>query len=211
MLTETEIYTAELRRWTERYEQHLDQIPVILETLRDQAHPLKAGLLSERVSGGGGEAPLPFRSDPVDDCDDLWAALVEYIGEVAERLQEPSPGAAGASWATSNGVRGIGAGVSGDQAYKAGFVLIAWVIDRAPRVYELQLTDSEDHLFGLIRKLARRYVDAPPIERPAHRRMCGVCGEKAVWVDWMLGDSGEAVCGVCGAVYAAGTRGEDDE
>lgn len=201
MLTDTEIEAAELRRWVERFEQHLDQLPVLLETMRDHAHPLKAAGLSERVSGGGGEAPLPFRADPVDDCDDLWAALVEYIGEVAERLQETSPAAVGASWASSNGVRGIGAGASGDQAYKAGYALIAWLIDRAPRVRDLHLDDTEQHLFGLIRKLSRRYVEAPPIERPEHRRLCTVCGEKAVLTDWVLGDAGEASCRVCGATY----------
>lgn len=201
MLTDSEIYIAELRMWVERFEQHLDQLPVLLEVLRDGVNPLKAAGLSERVSGGGGEAPLPFRADPMDDCDDLWAALVEYIGEVAERLQEPAPGAVGASWASPNGVRGIGAGVSGDEAYKAGFVLIAWLIDRAEKVRDLHLVDTEQHLFGLIRKLSRRYVDAPPIERPEHRRFCGVCGEKAVLTDWVLGDSGEASCRVCGATY----------
>lgn len=211
MLTDTEIYTAGLRMWRERFEQHLDQVPVILETLRDQAHPLKAARLAEKVSGGGGEAPLPFRADPVDDCDDLWAALVEYIGEVAERLQETAPGAAGASWATLHGVRGIGAGVTGDDAYKAGYALIAWLIDRAPRIHDLALTDTEQHLFGLIRKLATRYVDAPPIERPAHNRHCGVCGERAVRVDWLFGDRGSAVCAVCGATYELTTEGAGHE
>ena len=208
MLTDLDIYTAELRTWRERYEQYLDQVPVILETLRDAAQPLKAARLAEKVSGGGGEAPLPFRADPVDDCDDLWASLVEYVGEVAERLQEPAPAATGASWASPNGIRGIGAGVNGDQAYKAGFALIAWLIDRAAAVYELRLDDSEQHLFGMVRKLARRYVDSPPIERAAHHRWCGVCGETAVLVDWVLGDSGEASCRVCGAKYENEGTGE---
>lgn len=198
----------DLRRWTERYESHLDQIPQLLEVMREQANPLKAARIAERVSGGGGAAPLPFREDQVDDCDDLWAALVEYIGEVAERLQDAAPGAAGASWAVSGGVRGIGAGVSGDEAYKAGFVLIAWLIDRAPYVHELALKDSEQHLFSLIRKLQARYV-VPPIERPSRRRLCSVCGELAVVTAWVLGDAGEAECRVCGAVYAA--EGESDD
>ena len=201
MLTDTEIYTAELRVWRERFEQMLDQVPQLLETLRDGVNPLKAAGLSERVSGGGGEAPLPFRADPMDDCDDVWAALVEYVGEVAERLQELAPGATGASWGVQGNVRGIGAGVSGDQAYKAGFVLIAWLIDRAEKIRDLRLVDSERHLFGMIRKLVKRYVDAPPIERPAHRRFCSVCGERAVLTDWVLGDAGEASCRVCGATY----------
>lgn len=208
MLTETDIYRAELRRWVERYEQHLDQLPVLLEHLRDRAIPLKAGSLDERVGGGGGEAPLPFRTDPVDDCDDLWASLIEYVREVAERLQQPAPGAAGAAWATSNTVRGIPASMDADGAYRAAYALIAWLIDRAEKINALELRASEAHLFGLIRKLMGRYV-IPPIERPVHRRTCTVCGERAVVVDWILGDAGEAVCKVCGAVYAPqGMEGE---
>lgn len=212
MLTDQDIYQAELRRWTQRYEQHLDQMPQLLEVMRDGMNPLKAARLdTERVSGGGGEAPLPFREAQADDCDDLWAALVEYIGEVAERLQDAAPGATGASWAVSGSIRGISGGVSADEAYKAGFVLIAWLIDRAPKIHELALTDSEDHLFSLIRKLTKRYVDAPPIERPAHRRTCTICGERAVVVDWILGDAGEACCRICGAVYAPEGMGENDD
>lgn len=211
MLTDTEITEAETRRWVERYEQHLDQLPVLLEHLRDRANPLKAGSMNERVSGGGGEAPLPFREDPVDDCDDLWAALVEYVGEVAERLQDAAPDAAGASWATSGRVRGIPAWMTPDDAYKAGFALIAWLIDRARRILALALDDSEGHLFGLIRKLSNRYVDAPPVERPAHRRTCSVCGERAVIVAWLFGDTGEAECRVCGATYAPEGMGENDD
>src|SRR5690606_34984169 len=42
MLTEQEVYEAALRRWQERYEHILDQVPVLLETLRDAVNPLKA-------------------------------------------------------------------------------------------------------------------------------------------------------------------------
>ncbi|WP_067198887.1 hypothetical protein [Microbacterium sp. XT11] len=214
MITDTDIFQAELRRWVERYEQHLDQLPVLLEHLRDRANPMKAGSLEERVGGGGGDTPAPFRLDPVDDCDDLWSSLVEYIGEVAERLQDPAPGAAGASWAVKGSVRGIPAWMGPDEAYRAAYELIAWLIDRAEKVHALALKDSEDHLFSLIRKLMTRYV-IPPIERPSHRRLCigedeegrmVGCGERAVVVDWIIGDVGEARCAVCGAVY---TREED--
>lgn len=203
MITETEIAVAELKRWKERYERILDQLPVLLETLRDRALPLQAVRLDGvRVSGTREGSPLPFRDDPVDDCDDIWASLVEYVGEVAERLQDPAPAAVGASWAVQGSVRGIPAWLDADGAYKAGWTLVAWLVDRAERIHALQLTDSETHLFGLTRKLLKRYVDSPPLERPAHRRDCTVCGERAVVVDWVLGDAGEAECRACGAVYA---------
>lgn len=188
--------------WIERFEQHLDQVPQLLETMREQRVPLAASRNdSERVSGGGGEAPLPLREDAVDDCDDLWGALVEYIGEVAERLQDPAPAAIGATWAIDGRVHGTPSWMSGDMAFKAGYTLIAWLIDRGQEIIELRMRSTEEHLFSLIRKLALRYT-VPAIERPSRRRLCTVCGENAVVASWVADDTGEASCRVCGATYA---------
>lgn len=196
--------------WRDRFEQHMDQIPQLLEVMREQRVPLAAARNdSERVSGGGGSTPLPFRADPVDDCDDLWGALVEYLGEVSERLQDPAPAAVGATWAVDGAARGMPSWIDGDIAYRAGYVLIAWLIDRAIDVHDLRMKDSEDHLFGLVRKLASRYT-IDPIERPTSRRWCSVCGEKAVAVAWVVNDTGEAACRVCGATYAAADASSED-
>ena len=201
MITDLRLGSVRERIWRERFEQHLDQIPQLLEIMREQRVPLAAARSdSERVSGGGGSNPLPFRADPVDDCDDLWGALVEYLGEVSERLQDPAPAAVGATWAIDGAARGMPSWIDGDIAYRAGYVLIAWLVDRAIEVRDLRMKDSEDHLFGLVRKLALRYT-VIPIERPAGRRWCAVCGEKAVAVSWVTDDSGEAVCSVCGETY----------
>ncbi|WP_292716163.1 hypothetical protein [Microbacterium sp. 13-71-7] len=136
----------------------------------------------------------------MDDADDLWAALVEYIGEVAERLQDPAPAAVGATWAIDENARGLPSWMNSELAYVAGFALVEWLISRAAEVSELRMRDSEEFLFALVRKLQSRYV-LDPIERPAHRRTCSVCGERAVIVSWVVDDTGEAACRVCGATY----------
>ena len=60
MITMDDIAAAELRRWTERYEQHLDQVPVIIEHLRAAAVPASVRAISnDRISGGGGAAGSP--------------------------------------------------------------------------------------------------------------------------------------------------------
>lgn len=207
MVTDLHSVSIRERIWRDRFEQHLDQIPQLLEVMREARVPIAAARTdSERVSGGGGAAPLPFREDVVDDCDDLWCALVEYIGEVSERLQDPAPGAVGATWALDGNPLGLPSWITGDLAYKAGFALIAWLIDRASEVHELQMRDSEQHLFEMIRRLVSGYT-IPPIERPSRRRRCTSCGEAAVVVDWVLGGTGEAVCRTCGATYAPETTG----
>ncbi|PRB01778.1 hypothetical protein [Microbacterium sp. MYb64] len=201
MFTDTEIVEAEQHRWVHRYEAHLDQVPPLVEFLRGHRVPLKAAAMSERVTGGGGEAPVPFRLDPVDDADDLWCALVEYAGEVAERLEHALPVTGSDIWATFRGIQGIPAHLGSTGARNASFTIITWLIDRAPRILPLELTDSEDHLFALIRKLSARYL-VPPIDRPARRRVCTVCGEQTVVVAWLLGGTGEAECTTCGATYS---------
>ena len=202
MLTQQTIYAAELKRWQARYEAHLDQVPLLLEVMRDLVVPLRSSRFdNSRISLGRGHVPLPLREDLVDDCDDLWGALAEYVGEVAERLQDPAPAAVGATWAIEGSIRGIPAWMNASVARSAGYTLIGWLIDRAELIRTLELTDSEAHLFALIRKLAHRYT-VPPVERPSRRRVCTVCGEAAVVTAWTLGGDGEAVCKTCGAIYA---------
>ncbi|MBS0231766.1 MAG: hypothetical protein JSS52_11495 [Proteobacteria bacterium] len=201
MITAHDLADAAERRWVQRFEAHLDQVPVLIEFLRGHRVPLQAGSLNERVTGGGGEAPVPFRLDPVDDADDLWAALIEYTTEVGERLHMPLPHSGNEIWRANTIVQGIPAHLGANGARRAVFPIVAWLIDHAPRIHPLELTDSEDHLFTLIRNLSARYV-VPPIDRPAHRRVCTVCGEQAVRVAWLLGGTGEAECGTCGATYA---------
>ena len=90
MITDLRLGSVRERIWRERFEQHLDQIPQLLEIMREQRVPLAAARSdSERVSGGGGSNPLPFRADPVDDCDDLWGA-VSYTHLRAPRDQRGS-------------------------------------------------------------------------------------------------------------------------
>lgn len=210
VITELQSKSARDRVWRDRFEQHLDQIPQLLEVMREQRVPLAAARSdSERVSGGGGSTPLPFRADPVDDCDDLWGALVEYLGEVSERLQDPAPAAIGATWAIDGAVRGMPSWIDGDIAYRAGYVLIAWLVDRALEVRDLHMEDSEDHLFGLVRKFGLRYT-VTPIERPARRRWCAVCGEMAVAISWVTDDSGEAACRVCGETYPSPAETQEE-
>lgn len=202
MLTDTEIADAELRRWQHRFEQHLDQIPALIEHLRAAAIPSAVARLDGvRVSGGGYESAAQIRLDPVEDADDLWAALAEYTLDVANRLHQPAPSAAGDTWIAHGNVQGIPARLDADRAYKAAWGIVAWLTERSAQVRPLELVDSEQHLFALVRKLISRHT-IDPIDRPTRRRACTVCGERAVVVAWILNDTGEAECRVCGATYA---------
>ena len=60
MITDLRLGSVRERIWRERFEQHLDQIPQLLEIMREQRVPLAAARSdSERVSGGGGSNLYP--------------------------------------------------------------------------------------------------------------------------------------------------------
>ena len=196
------ILDAEVSRWVRRFEWHLDQLPGILELLRSDASRLKASRLTERVSGGGGPARLPFNEDNGDTADELWAAVFEYASEVAERLGRNLT--TGSAWRSSTGTMGVSSRVSGYQARVVAFELIAWLTAHAVEIAALPMNDAEDHLFGLIRRLRVQYM-LPSVERPSRRRICSVCGERAVGAEWITGVNLRPVlvaeCRFCGATY----------
>ena len=197
--------------WRVRFEWHLDQVPILLTTLRTMENPLKATRYDlDRVSGSVEESRAPMRVEAVDDADDLWAALVQYVANVAELLGVPTPSAVRASWSTRGEVAGLAPTVTGREVSFLAFDLIVWLIERADRVVELPLGESEAFLFGLIRKLRARYT-MPVAERPARRRTCRVCGDRAVGMEWV--DDGDRIavlvakCARCGAIVEEGVEG----
>ena len=187
-------------RWIERYEWHVDQIPKILEVLRDEAYSVKTtrwGLSAERISGGGGESPLPFRVDVIDDGDHLWAQLSDYVEDVAAVLDEPAPIARATSstpvpwkpvfervsWSRRIGrIQGLPAGLPGARAAAYGYVVIGWLCDRVEQIADLDIGDAEEILFGVIRRLRARYT-APAVTR--RRRDCPICLEGKVTLQWV--------------------------
>lgn len=197
------VMDLDVARWVRRFEWHLDQLPGILEVLRNDSSSLKSSRYdSVRVSGSREQTPLPFKVDLVDAADDLWAAAIEYSTEVAERIGLSLTTAA--SWRTSSGAMGLSSRVTGYQARVVAFELIAWLIKHAEAIAGLPMNDAEDHLFGLIRRLREQYMLAS-VERPSRRRECTVCGERAVAAQWVTGDNGRAEllaeCRRCGEGY----------
>lgn len=194
--------------WTKRYEWHLDLIPGLLEVMRDAMPAISSDSRrygGERVTGSR-EAPLPFRVDPADEADDLWAALAAYVIEVAELLGEPAPHVLRASWWRDGQVQGVRASADSDTARRNAFQVVGWLVDREAVIAPHSgVQDSEEYLFGLIRKARARYQMVRP--RRARPRPCEVCGEQAVHVEWMdvPGGIGPALpvgrCSQCGQQY----------
>jgi hypothetical protein len=195
--------------WTKRYEWHLDLIPGLLEVMRLERTPLAASRTDKVIVSGtkGDGPPLPFRTEPVEEADDLWAALAAYVIEVSELLGEPAPHVLRASWWRDGQVQGIRASADSATARTDAFHVVGWLVDREELIAPHSgVQDSEEFLFGLIRKARARYQSAPRPRR-ARPRECGICGEQAVLIDWMdvPGGVGPALpvgrCSECGQQY----------
>ncbi len=191
------------RRWVERWTWHLDQVPALLETLRDEAVPLAAfNYDAVRVQTSRDGAPVPFRVDVMDSVDELWAALVLYAENVRDLVPAIAPLPAVGRWRVRSDVAGVRAS---SDVRRDAFAIVAWLIDHVDAIAPLeQLGDTEDHLFRLVRSLRARYVIKPV--RRQRPRPCSLCGEGEVVVRFVEDGSAKgartARCDVCGEVYA---------
>ncbi|WP_205529091.1 hypothetical protein [Microbacterium halotolerans] len=192
--------------WGARYRWHVDQLPALFEALREMRVPsMTARTDVERVAGSSAEGPpVPLQVGPVDVVDELWAVVVEYVDEVAELIGHAPPQVVARAWRR----RGVPAGVrplsEGVAVRRAAHEVTNWLIIHLEAIaVHSQLADSEDHLFELIRKHRSRYV----AERTrARRRVCPVCEERSVVVEWAMlagADEAEGIgrCTSCGTGF----------
>lgn len=212
MIATTLALDPEWVAWTKRYEWHLDQVPGLLEVMRDATPRISSDSArygTERTSSSRDGAPVPFSIDAVDDADELWGVLAAYVLEVADLLGEQPPHVFRASWWRAGEVQGVRASADSRTARADAFTVVGWLVDREEVIAPHSgLQDSEEHLFTLIRKTRGRWQGhvRPPRARP---RLCGVCGQVSVVIEWMdvPGGIGPALpvgrCSTCGQLYTA--------
>lgn len=167
----------------------LDQLPDLVQVMREQVTPSIVFAGGEPVAGGGDKHTIPVRGDVLDDLDALWGNLDEFVDEVAQVLgyahaphsrifADPrrSRGAAGTNTP--------GASQSPAEWRTAALMVVRWIRDR----FELfALSDSEEFLADLIQQLRGRYM---PHDKPHWwhtKRLCDVCQTRSIGVTWEHG------------------------
>lgn len=172
----------------------LQQVPVIIAHLRDSMLPLAATDYDRTRVDGTREQPVPFRIEPMQDADELWAALTAYGNEVA-RFVHPSP------YALLTRLR---ASTQWHEAGDAAHTITAWLVANEERIALLPDDHARDiaadGLFLLISRLLNRYRITPRRLRTSPTR-CVLCGSVAVQAEWTLDRAGTvaqtAQCTVC--------------
>lgn len=189
--------------WTRRYRFHLESVPELIAIARSRVMPLAAARYDgEKVSGGGKDGHVPFAVDAMDDADLLWSLLLIYAREVAYLIGGSAPGVVrDTAWETAGDVAGIRARRTATIAAAEARLITNWLVHRSAEVaVHAQLTDSEEHLFTLVRSLRLRYGVE---ERPkSNARRCATCGARKVVVVYatVAGMEAELIqCTDCGA------------
>lgn len=206
---------AQARAWRREFEWHLDQVPPLMETLSTLSTTLLRASRTDqvKVSGGGYISHVPITDAGAGaDADELWRWVVAYTRAVVawtEAQLQPDDRPAIAhdprTW-TAVSPRPDADPLS---ARSVALVTIGWLIDHADLIEPIRELDTHrDAMFALIRRL-RGIHRGSSTARRARPRICGICGECAVLVDWVDSANGSPKpvqvgrCKVCGQTYTA--------
>jgi hypothetical protein len=189
-------------KWVARYRWHMQSIPGLIQVCRESSTGRVQAFQYDRprISGSGDDAPLPFEAQGADDADQLWAQLVLYATEVAEKIGGSSPHVLRtAVWCTSE-AQGFRAGVSGTTAALLAADVTTWLVDRAELIGTLDLDDAEEVLFSQVRALRRQYglEDRPGVNRRYRCPLCRYPGVVATWADVAGREVCQVSCLTCG-------------
>lgn len=169
---------------------------MIIAHLRDSMIILGATAYDSVRVDTSRDPSVPFRLEAMQDADTLWAALTDYGNEIA-RYVRPAPHALTARLRASQ---------SWEEAGDAAHTIAAWLVAHEERVATVapDVMGADDRLFFEIRRLIGRYRIEPQRLR-TYTRVCRVCGERAVFAEWVINRAGEVAqteqCTVCHERY----------
>lgn len=160
------------------------------------------------------EAPLPFRADAIDDTDDAYARLIQWVTYWADALQVNPPATVVVVWKRGDEEQGFRAEATPAGAGELVKILVTWILIRWDAIVlhdsgQVFVTDIGD----IFRPLFGKYPRRPQRERQVLPRPCEVCDHYAVGAEWASEDVTDFVvrCDHCddtvpGATYLASEK-----
>ncbi|UOQ58111.1 hypothetical protein MUN78_04495 [Leucobacter allii] len=195
------------RTWGEWFRWHLDPVPFQLAHMRELAESTIAAQDTSAVvvSGSSEKARLPYRVDPADDADLLYATLIIFGREIAEKVGGASPRALRERmWTGRDEPQGLPLGTPSD-AFTLASEIILWLrsISREieHRTAAGELGDSPTDLVRVIREMRGRYPRAEAKFKAYRPRPCPAtgCGEYTLYPIWGPDGLHAIRCDTCGA------------
>lgn len=171
------------RTWSEHFTWHLKQLPFQILHMRELAENTIAAQDTSAVvvSGSSEKARLPYRVDPADDADLLYATLILFGREVAEKIGGAAPRPLQSRmWRGRDEPQGLPLCTPREaQGYAAE--IITWLCATAHQIaHDGTLNSAPDDLIDTIRQMRGRYPRADPKFKAYRPRPCPLCEQATI-------------------------------
>lgn len=171
------------RTRTEHLIWHFKQAPfqiLHMRTLAENTLGAQA-IAAGKITGTKERTTLPYRVDPADDADLLYANLILFAQHVADTTGNPAPRAVRArKWNGRDEPQGLPVCTASEAFLLAGEIT-RWLEAQAHQIaHNENLYDAPDDLCDLIRKMRSRYPRTEPTFKAYRPRPCPTCGERAL-------------------------------
>jgi hypothetical protein len=182
----------------------LKLVPDLMANMRAQLFTMGTADYSEKVTGGGGEAPAPLNLGPLDASDALFAKLHSWVEYFAEALHVGTPTVL--TWANAREVQGSRT-VTVEVAAANASTLAGWLLARADQILATtsavalydDIVMGQDDARGVFSLAAQYGINARPAPQ-ADMRECPECEHWTVFLKQPNSFDAEyaVICGRCG-------------
>ncbi len=164
-------------RWT------LDGVPALLGHVRAQVMP--QGSTGEARVSGTRELPIPFNAGALEDADELFAALANEARVIGDELGVEVPAVLAAFARSGAAVDALATASTPADAEQGARSIVSWLDPLLPQVAVLDdVAGIWEALVPLVQQMHGRYPLEERQQRRQRPRLCPVCGEQDVVVQW---------------------------
>lgn len=192
--TELQLVAARARR-------RLLEAPGIIGWVRAQVTPAMGGAQDGMPRAASKTAPLPLRADAVDDSDQAFARILDWVSYWAGLYEEQPPALIQTHWRVAGEAQGFRAGVTAEGASALVRTATTWLLARQDRILlheaaRVYLDDVAD----IVWQIHQRYPTAPRAPRGVLDRPCPICDHFNFGAQWVGADVDDfqLSCSHCG-------------
>lgn len=170
---------------TARARRSLIEAPELILYIRLLVTPRLGGQQDGLPRPASKTAPLPLRADAVDDTDDTFARLLEWVDYWATTYKTPAPSIAQVHRSSNGDAAGFRSTTTPEGAAALTKQLTLWLLARHDLIasHDAGLTYFED-IADIMWRLRARYPMTPRAPRGVIDRPCPVCDHYAYGATW---------------------------
>jgi len=184
-----------------RARQRLNEAPGLIAYVRTLVVPAGVQRSDGLPRSASKEALAPLRVDAVDEADNAYAQLLNWVGYWAEALHTAPPVTATYAWSNDREVQGFRAGVTPEGAGLLVKNLTVWLLTRQDKIERHEYAGGYfEDVAGIIWDLRKKFPRSGRGTRPVFPRPCPICDSPSMGIEWQSEQLTDftLVCAYCG-------------